>query len=485
MKKKYGLIKVLSVLLLLIVVASYFIKGRQSTISYIALGDVFLNYIQSFYYFFDTIIFVLVVGGFYGFLNKIPAYKKMIEKISERLIDKNKEMLFVVVATILFVLLSSLTGLNTLLLLFVPFVVSIILMLGYDKLVALSATIGGILVGYVGGIFLTFKDASSQYSVSYTTFDKLVGLDGHFGNVLPKILLLVVATGLLIYTIMSHIKKKDTEKYFLTKSDSLFVSVKDKTKKKEKVEEKKSSLWPIYLVLGLLLVILVLGYLPWNDLFGIKCFDDFHTWLTGLKLGNYEVFTNLISSSFTAFGTWGGIGNYLMAIFFIAVFIIILMLVYRVHFEDAMDGFVYGMKKMLPSVMIIGLAYCVLICSYNNGFIETIITNASKSFGDNVIINSLVSMLGSLLNVDTYYTSAGVFTSIVSALPDKANLSVYALMFQSLYGLVQLVGPTSILLIVGLSYLEVPYKTWLKYIWRFIVELLIVILVILMIVSLI
>ena len=83
MKKKYGLIKVLSVLLLLIVVASYFIKGRQSTISYIALGDVFLNYIQSFYYFFDTIIFVLVVGGFYGFLNKIPAYKKMIEEAEE------------------------------------------------------------------------------------------------------------------------------------------------------------------------------------------------------------------------------------------------------------------------------------------------------------------------------------------------------------------------------------------------------------------
>ena len=74
---------------------------------------------------------------------------------------------------------------------------------------------------------------------------------------------------------------------------------------------------------------------------------------------------------------------------------------------------------------------------------------------------------------------------MVSSLPDKANLSVYAVMFQSLYGLVQLIGPTSILLIVGLSYLEVPYKTWLKYIWRFIVELLIIILIVLMIVSLI
>ena len=485
MKKKYGLMKVLSVLLLLVVVASYFIKDRQGTISYIALGDVFLNYVQSFYYFFDTVIFILVVGGFYGFLNKIPAYKQMIESISEKITNKGKEKLFVILVTIIFALLASLTGLNIILLLFIPAIISIILLIGYDKLVALSATIGGVLVGYIGGIFLTFKDASSQYAVSYTTFDKLVGLKSNFNNVIPKVLLLVVAVLLLIYTIVNHIKKGNSEKYNLTKTDSLFVETKEKQTKKEKETKKKALLWPLYVVLGLLLVILVLGYLPWNDLFGIKCFDDFHTWLTGLKIGDYAVFTSLISSSFTALGTWGNLGNYMMVILFIALFMVVLMLIYHVHFEQAMDGFIYGMKKMLSAAMVTGLAYCVLVCSYNNGFVETIITNAGKSFGDNVIINALISVLGSILNVDTYYTSAGVFTSIVSALPDKANLSVYALMFQSLYGLVQLVGPTSILLIVGLSYLEVPYKTWLKYIWRFIIELLIVILITLMIVSLI
>lgn len=66
------------------------------------------------------------------------------------------------------------------LLIFVPFIISIILILGYDKLVALSATIVATLVGYIGGIFITFKDSSSQYSVTYTTFDKMVGLNGHF-----------------------------------------------------------------------------------------------------------------------------------------------------------------------------------------------------------------------------------------------------------------------------------------------------------------
>ena len=484
MKKKYGLFKVLSILLLLVVIASYCIKGRQGSISYLALGDVFLNYIQSFYYFFDTIIFILIVGGFYGFLNKVPAYKQMIEMISNKISSKEKEKVFVIIMTIVFALLASLTGLNTVLLLFIPFVVSIILLLGYDKLVALSTTIGGVLVGYIGGIFLTFKDASNQYASSYTTFDKLVGLKDNWSNLFPKILLLVVAVALLIYTILSHIKKNDSEKYHLTKHDSLFIESKEKEEKKEKTK-KKVLLWPLGLIFGLLLIILVLGYLPWSDLFGIKCFNNFHTWLTGLKIGKYEVFTSLISGSITAFGTWGNLGNFMMAVFFVVIFIFILMLIYKIKFEDAMDGFIYGMKKMLPAAMIAGLAYCILVCSYNNGFIETMITNASKSFGDNAIINSLITILGSVLNVDTYYVTAGVFTSMVSALPDKANLSVYAVMFQSLYGLVQLIGPTSILLIVGLSYLEVPYKTWFKYIWRFIVELLIIILIVLMIVSLI
>ena len=42
-----------------------------------------------------------------------------------------------------------------------------------------------------------------------------------------------------------------------------------------------------------------------------------------------------------------------------------------------------------------------------------------------------------------------------------------------------LVGPTSVMLIFGLSYLNIPYKEWLKYIWRLIVQLFILIFVIL------
>lgn len=483
MKKKYGLFKVLCLFLLGVAAVTYFVESRQGGKIYLALGDLFLNYLQSFYYFFDTIIFVLVVGGFYGVLNKIPAYKKLLSSIVNKVEEKGK--LFVVVVTVILALIASLTGLNMLLLLIIPAIISIVLLLGYDKLVALSATVGSVVVGLIGGVFVTVKDPSSYYSVSYTTIDKLVGLDSHFGNLLPKILLLVLGVGLLAWYILSHIKKVSSGSvdYELTSGDVLLVDSKNDSN--EAIEEgKKVRVWPVVLTFALIFIFLVLGYLPWADLFKLEVFNDFHTWLTGLKVGDYVVFTNLISTSFSAFGTWGQLGNYMMSIIVVFIFTVILMLGYRVKFDTAMDGFVYGVKKMIPTCMVVGLAYAVLVCSYNHGFVETIITLVSDKFGDNAIVNSVVVLIGSVFNVDLYYTAAGIFTTVTSNLSESANLAVYATMFQSLYGLVQIIGPTSIMLIVGLTYLEVPYTTWLKYIWRFVVELLIVILLVLMIVSL-
>ena len=42
MKKKYGLFKVLAVLLLLVVVATYFINGRSGSKDFLALGKVIM-----------------------------------------------------------------------------------------------------------------------------------------------------------------------------------------------------------------------------------------------------------------------------------------------------------------------------------------------------------------------------------------------------------------------------------------------------------
>ena len=478
--KKFGFVAPILIILLLVVILSYFVEGR-SGIGYIALGDLVIDYVQSFYYFFDTILFVFAVGGLYGALNKIPAYKKLLNNIANKIEDKKK--MFVIIFTIFFVLLTSVGGFNLMALIFIPFVISIILLLGYDKLVALSATVVATFVGVIGGIFFTFRDGTNQYATSFTTFDKIAGLDSIWANIIPKLLLLVVGTALLIVFILKHIKEGNIEE--LSSNDVFYVEAKTKNGKVIKEDYSSVKVWPLVVFGCLLFVVLVLGFMPWNSLFGFTCFDKFHTWLTGLKIGNYAVFTSLISKNVTALGRWGDMGSYLMAIVCIFIFLLIMKCVSRVNFKELTKGFVYGVKKMVPVVMVMILAYTVLVAAYNNGFMETIATKAGESFNDNAFIASLITIFGTIINVDVFYIVAGIVSPVVKSLSDKADLNVFALLFQSFYGLIQICGPTSLLLIVGLSYLEVPYSKWLGYIWRFVLELLIIIFVVLIIVFLI
>lgn len=165
--KKHGLFKAILIILGLLVILSFFVPGRQGTASYIGVGTVLLNSVQVFYYFFDTAVFLFVIGGFYGVLSKSGAYKKLLDTIVLKVKKNSKQFVFVITA--LFAIISSLTGFTMSLFIFVPFVMSIILLLGYDKLVAISSTIVAIIIGYIGGLFVTLRNPSS-YSTSFVTF---------------------------------------------------------------------------------------------------------------------------------------------------------------------------------------------------------------------------------------------------------------------------------------------------------------------------
>ena len=82
--RRHSLFKVMGIMLLLLVVLSYIIPGRTGEVTYLPLGDIVTYYIQTYYYFFDTLVFILVVGAFYGVLNKTDAYKKLLDKITKK-----------------------------------------------------------------------------------------------------------------------------------------------------------------------------------------------------------------------------------------------------------------------------------------------------------------------------------------------------------------------------------------------------------------
>ena len=141
---------------------------------------------------------------------------------------------------------------------------------------------------------------------------------------------------------------------------------------------------------------------------------------------------------------------------------------------------------MIPSILLKMFAYAILVCSYNNGIMSTIINwLAGTKLGLNAAATVLVSALGTLLHPDFYYAVAGVFNPILTAATDESMTSTYVVAFQSVYGLVSVIAPTSFLLIVVLKYFDIPYTTWIKYIWRFVLVLLSIIILSLIVLSLI
>jgi len=463
--KKHGLLKTLGILLLLIVVVSFILPGRQDIVDYIGLGDVLVNYfsivLQNFCY---VVLFVLAVGGFYGVLNKTPAYKKLVDNIVSKVKPTGKKFVFVTI--LVFAVVASLTGMTLQLMIFVPFVATIILLLGYDKLVAISSTVVSIMVGYIGGVFVTFLNPNT-YTI--TTYESFLGVKNKLGNTEPKLLLLFTGIALLIYFVNRHIKSVEEKKvkYELNEDSELMIH-------EIKGDYKEIKTWPLIVVMAFIFVILTLGMIPWESLFEIKIFADFHLWLTGLSIKGFAIIPNIISESMPAFGAWNGNGNPMEIYVYTSMLLLfattLITLFNKIKFNEAINSFVEGMKKTLPAAVLITIAYTVLVCVYNNGFFEGIIADYGKfNFG----LSSLLAFLGTILHVDTTWIILGAYTPIINLITDDAIYSSVAVLLQGIYGITSLIGPTSLILIFALSYMDIPYTTYLKYIWRFILSLVI------------
>ena len=483
--KKHSLFKVILIILgaLLAVngilaILGYFVPALEGKYSMIALGDVFMNFVQSFYYFFDTVVYLLVLGTFYGVISEVPANKKLVDNIAQKV--KSHSKLFIFIVTGLFAVITFACGLVNVILVFVPFIVAIILLLGYDKLVAISSTVVAMLVGFMSSLFLTFRDPNSYYGYNATTIEKMTGISD-YANWIPKLVLLVLGTALLIFFIDRYIKNLENKKvkYELNESNEVNVS-------EVKGDYKNIKTWPVIVMFVFILVILILGYLPWNTLFKIECFDKFNEWLVGIKIGEFAIFSNVVSPSLYAFGNWASLGSYMSIIITLIIFTLITKFVYKVKFNEVIDNFVSGAKKMVPAIFLVIITYDILVCTYNHSFMSTIMTWISETkLGINVFTASVISALGSLLHTDLYYTVAGVYSPLIGLVENEYMLNTYAMTFQSIYGIVAMIGPTSFLLIVVLKYFDVPYTSWVKYIWRFVLMLLLLVILVLLVMALI
>ena len=462
--KKNGLLKIIGILALIIMVLSWIIPSSYySGSTVIDLGTMpvgifdLLSYpFLSFQYFIQTVVFILTVGTLYGVLENTGKYRNILEKLVKRL--KGKEQLFIVIITLILTALSSILGLNLMMFVFIPALVAIILLMGYDKITAFLITIIPMFIGMIG----------STYSIYINGYiNQVIGITGFDNDLLTKVALLVI--GYVIYIMFTLNYAKKAKKAKLDSEEEIpFIG--------EKKQVKKAS-WPICVIFTIIFILLILAPTPWTDVFGVEFFTKLHETITNWTIGEYPLVANLLGY-LEGFGSW----TYLEISMIIFAAAIIIGFTYKQKLSEIIDNMLNGLKKMLKPALLVSFSMMIIIMTAYHPFYITItdyIINLSENF--NIFLTSFITIIGSVLNVDMIYLAQSSIPLIAGTFPATEAINSLAIITQSFYGLTMLIAPTSTLLILGLTYLDIPYVEWLKKSWKLLLELFVVIVIIIFI----
>ena len=452
MKKRSDKIVLLLIILLVYGILSWIVPGgifnggvyTEANPSFAGLYDLLLLVYSAFYYKSIDIFYIFIVGGCYGVLSKTKMYRKLVDK-TVKLID-GKETWAVLIFTFLTGVFASLTSEIMVLFALVPFVVSVLLKKGYKRLTAISVAFGGIFIGLFGNTFGTY---------GLTRLYESMELD--FNNIwLVKVVLFIISYVLYnVFTILYMRKYCD--------SDETEYDLFDTEKLVETKGKKNVAIWPIIVISAISIVLVVLGYINWSYSFGINSFAEFHSsFINSFKVGENPVLSSFLGANLKAFGDWSDL---LVLSFIMIVGTIIIALIEKISFENFIKLFSNGMKKMIKVVFIYGLAYSVLFMYTTYPWPSTLINKLLASGKFNILIVLLTGFVATILLGDLEFIGYTMGPVLVILFADY--LAPAALVWHTGEILALMLAPTSFLLMMALTYLDISYKDWLKYIWKF------------------
>lgn len=550
--KKHNILKVILLSILVVVVCTWIFPQASYQYGYqvgeraqLGLFDLSTYTVEGiFRYFSYVLLFTLTTGAFYGVSYKILAYRALLDNIAKKF--NGKEAIFLAVVMVLISAIVSVSGLSFGMLFVFPFIISVILLMGYNKLVAASVTVGSTIVGIMG---TTLGITTTNY------MNSILGID-YTNEIVTKVIILVIGLVLLIYNVLryankiknttdkvselvpmemeisaaskkvveevkdekeaskktsskkvdkadtktvskaktskSSTKKAESDKTKSTKKAKTTKSVKDTAKKSAKTKAydlksstdtvvkvksgKKVKTWPFVFIFDLVVLILIISTFQWTDIFNVDWFTKALEAVNDFEIAGFPIFAKILGSGLQAFGNWS-LGYEVIVLITLATGLLAFM--YGLKFDQFLDGVIDGIKKAMKPAIYMFLVYLVLIIVTFNPFQ----LNITKFFLDltnglNVITMTVVMAISSVLNIENVYVAQSQLPYITSIITDQTLYPLIGVICQSIYGLMMLIAPTSVILIGTLTYLDVSYTQWIKHIWKLFLQLLLVLVII-------
>jgi uncharacterized ion transporter superfamily protein YfcC len=385
----------------------------------------------------DVAMFVLIIGGFLGVTMKTGAINAGIAWVVSKLKGKEKWM-FPILMTI-FAIGGTTYGMAEETLAFYALIITVMLAAGYDGLTAGALILLGAGIGVLGSTINPFATGIASGFAGSTISEGLIG----------RLVLLVIGTVIGVIFVMRYGEKvrKDPTK-------SLIYDLKSENEKQFMSGNKDSADFgkfttrhKVILVLFFLaFVVMVYGVVPWEDL--------------GLQIPTWWWWFPEMTACFLFFG-------------------ILIGVIGKLPEKTLVDTFVDGARDMLGVALIIGVARGITVIMNNGLITDTVLYWAEQAVaglgGVGFIIVTYVLYLPLSFLIPSSSGLATVSMPIMAPLATFANVPSYLVVtaYQAANGLVNLVTPTSAVVMGGLAIARVGYGVWWKFVWPVLVLLIV------------
>lgn len=382
----------------------------------------------------DIIIFILMVGGAFWILNNshaidvgVMAFLRRVQRLSRyKFVDKlGVGNIIITLVMILFSLFGAVFGMSEETIAFVVVFIPLAIQMGYDSIVGVCMCYVAAHVGFAGAMLNPFTIGIAQ---------GIAGLP-LFSGVEYRLFCWVVLTVIGIAFVLwyaSHVKKHP-ESSPVYKLDEYW---------RGRVEANEQSAFTIRHKLILLLLFVTIVAL-----------------VVGVLAADWYIAE--ISALFFAMGIIAGIID-------------------RQSADDIAKLFLAGCKDILSAALVVGLASGIIFILKDGHIIDTLLYGLTRSLAKTGEVTSLAIMyvFQTLLNIvmPSGSAKAALTMPIMTQFADLIDISrqTTVLAFQFGDGFTNMLTPTSGVLIGVLGIARIPYGTWLKWVWKFILALIVI-----------
>ena len=412
----------------------YGIEGEDGSVSVWNSGELFGAI--------DVALFILIIGGFLGVTMKTGAIQNGIGRIVTRL--KGRERLMIPILMTVFAIGGTTFGMAEESLAFYVLIITVMIAAGYDSLVGASIVLLGCGVGVLGSTINPFATGIASEFAGVSIDEGIVG----------RIVILVVGTAIAIAFVMRYAARvqADPTRSLVGRPTAAEAGAEPGGASSETGVMTGRQTAVLVLFFAAFLV-MIFGVIPWEDL-GVTGVPTLWWWFPEM------------TASFLLFA-------------------ILIGVVARMGESDFTNTFVDGARDLLGVALIIGVARGITVIMTNGLITDTVLNAAEQVVGGLGGVAFINLMYFLFLPLSFLIPSSSGLATV--AMPIMAPLASFAdvppqlvvTAYQSANGLVNLVTPTSAVVMGGLAIAKVGYGTWLKFVWPVLILLAILTIVVL------